>query len=204
VAKRTIDILNAFKKKLVALESTRIKLEILFSKDKLAKRDIEEVYSSLFISTTALFESAIENLFLGLLTKQIKHSHKSFKAKIVVKNIDHARAVVCPERKYIDWLPYERTVHLANIFFKDGLPFNAINNDDVKTINDCLIIRNALAHQSNHSLDKFKKNILSSRTINSRDRKPKKFLRIQFSSSPPTNYYQYYTSELLRLLKAIC
>lgn len=195
--RNTLSVFNSFKFQINSLESIRRKIENLYSKGLLVKRDVEQIYSSAFIDAIVYFEAYIEKLFIGLLSKQLFSNIHRVIPKIDVRNSVLAREVVLHTRSFYDWLPYNRTERISKVFFKDGRPFTVLTQSEKNDLDKCLIIRNALAHKSNYAITKFQSEIISSLIVNPRDRKPKSFLRKQFSIG--TNYYQEYVLKILRI-----
>lgn len=196
-------LLIGLQKRFLELEKLRVKQESLFCNNQLLFRDICEIYAALFINAITSFESFIEEMFFCLLTGKIKLSN-SVRPKVAITNRNIAREIILQGRNYIDWLPYERTEKIAMSFFKDGKPFTVLDKNEKNHIDKCLFIRNALAHHSDHSIEKYKKKVLSNLSINPRERAPKKFLRVEFSKYPKKTYYEQYISELFRISCKIC
>ena len=204
MAKSSVNLLDSFEGKLKGLEQTRKKLEDLFSNGPLVLRDIEEVYAALFLDVMVSFEGMIEELFIGLLAGKIHSRYSDVNVRVKIQSRIVARDVVLQGRKFLNWLPYDRTITIANVFFTAGRPFTFITEDEKKHIAKCLTIRHAIAHQSQHAISKFKKEILQGLSLTPRDRRPKSFLRAQFSANPPTNNYHRLVSDLLKIARKLC
>lgn len=198
-------ILDSLRNKLKNLDKTRKKQEYLFQKKHLALRDIERVYSALFLSEWAHFEAFIEELFLGLMIGKVKHSKNStICPRIEVKSPIIGRELIYAGRNYVNWLPYDNTIQRANVFFRGGRPFTLLNKDDIKTLETCIVIRNALAHQSRYSRLRFNQIVSDGLSLRPKERNPKSFLRSQFSATPSKNWYEYYTLEISRIAANLC
>lgn len=204
MSKNSEDIVETLHRKFKTLDRIRNKQESLFKKCCLNKRDIEEVYSAVFLNAVVSFEALIEQLFIGLLAGQIEHSKYNVKAKICVRNSVVARELVCLTKNYFSWLPFENTQNIAPVFFSGGRPFSFLDSEDRKKIKKCLCLRNAIAHQSEHALNRFKKEVINGVTLMPRERNPKSFLRSQFSSSPVTVRYQVLIGDLLVIARKLC
>lgn len=157
--KTSIYFVNKFIGHLNYLEKTRSKIEYLFSKDQIVRRDVEQVYSGLYIEAITSLETYIENLFLGLLVGQIIHNSNKVIPRISFKSHIVARDVVYGGRQYVDWFPYYRTEDRANAFFRNGFPFTFLDKADKGVIENIFYVRNAIAHKSNYSLKKLKKKL---------------------------------------------
>ena len=155
--KTSTQILKSFQKELSVLEQMRKKQEGLFIEGNITRRDIEEVYSAIFINALVSFENLIESLFIGLLIEKIQHRKNSqVNPKVKIKSSKTARELLFYPRRYFNWLPYGNTKKIANVYFTGGRPFTFIENDKIKHIEKCFSIRNCLAHQSDYSKRIFK------------------------------------------------
>lgn len=204
MAKSSLELLYSFERKLKGLEQTRKKQEALFSNGQLARRDIEEVYAALFLDVVVSFEDLIEELFIGLLAGKIRARRSNVSVRIRIQSDKVARDVVLQGRKFFDWLPYERTKNIASVFFTGGRPFTLLTTDEEKHMEKCLTIRHAIAHQSRHALSKFQQELLAGSSLMPRDKRPKSFLRAQFSANPPTIYYEQLVGELFKIASKLC
>jgi len=204
VAKNSVELLDSFGRKLKGLEQTRKRQEILFSNSQIVLRDIEEVYAALFLGVVVSFEDLIEELFIGMLAGKIYSKYSSVNVRVKIKSDKVAHEVVLQGRKFFDWLPYERTKKIANVFFAGGRPFTLITQDEEKHIDKCLIIRHAIVHQSRHAIDKFRQEVLAGLSLTPRDKRPKRFLHAQFSANPPMNHYQRLVGELFKIASKLC
>ena len=204
MTKSSVKLLGSFERKLKGFELTRKKQEALFSDRKLVLRDIEEVYAALFLDVVVSFEGMVEELFLGLLAGKIHSRYSNVNIRVKIKSDMVAREVVLYGRKYFNWLPYENTKKIANIFFTGGRPFTLLTKDREKHIDKCLAIRHAIAHKSRHAVNKFKDEVLAGLSLTPRDKRPKSFLRAQFSANPPTIYYEQLVGELFKIANNLC
>lgn len=187
-----------------SLNKTRVKMEKLFDGKNISKRDIEKVYEALYLRTITFFEGFIEELFFGLLTKRINSSIRNVVARVDLKSDSVARDIVFSGKQYIDWLPYQRTQDLAEIYFRGGRPFVFLDNRDKGDIKNMLKIRNVIAHQSASSLRIFQDDIISN-TIGllPREKTPAGFLRNQFRTSPDQTRLELYQLRTIEMAKKI-
>jgi len=102
---------------------TRKKMEHLYLKRDVVRRDIEQVYAGLFMDTLTTFEQLIEDLFLGLLSGRFTIQQQIVVPLMAFRNKTAIRPAVYNGRRYVDWLPYYRTEERAEIFFRAGGPF---------------------------------------------------------------------------------
>jgi len=192
---------------LAYIEKTRKKSEDLLLTGTLTNRDVNVIYSGLFLEAVVSFERFLENLFTDLLTKKVIHPSSKVKPKSFFKSSRIARDVLLGERIYLDWLPYNRyTTKRAKRFFNNGLPFIDLDSlfgsgTDKKVDNmteRISIIRNAIAHKSDHSIETFEKKVISSAVaLHSKEKNPIGYLRGLHSSHPKrTTRYEQIINEI--------
>ena len=202
MAKEAIEIFNSLARKIKFLEKSRERQEGLFREGQIGKRDVEEVYAAIFLNVMASFEGFIEDLFIGLVTGDL--NAKRVKVRLVIKDRNLAYEILFKNKQYFSWLPYDNTKNIAKIYFKEGKPFTQIEKDDETHIRKCSQIRNAIAHQSKHAAETFKREVLSGLILAPRDKQPKSFLRSQISLSPPQNKYQQLVNDLQIIARKLC
>lgn len=150
--------LNGFIGHLNNIEFTRKKMERLFRKKLIVKKDIEVVYNGLLLDALTCFENFIEDLFINLLIADSVHPSFAVKAKHKFNSTKICREIIYAGKNYIDWLPYDFTIKRAKIFLKNGKPFTNLDKADRKVLTQISYIRNAIAHKSRHSIKMFNKN----------------------------------------------
>lgn len=80
-------------------------------------------------------------------------------------------------RQYAEWLPFEKhTLARADRYFSGGRPFSRMSETGKSSLRELSVIRNVLAHSSDHSQRSFEKQILSSRAVPSYERAPVNYL----------------------------
>lgn len=202
MSKGSVALLDSFHQKLNILDRIRNKQENLVLSNQIVIRDIEEVYGSIFLNAIASFEGFLEDLFVGLLVRQTHISRCN--VRVGIQSYLVAREVIFKGRQYFNWLPYQNTKGVAKVFFTGGRPFTLLTSDEEEHLNSCLVIRNAIAHESRYAIDAFEKKVLTGLTLGPRDKRPKSLLRSQFSMVPPNNYYQQYISKILTIASRLC
>src|ERR1700675_1105239 len=170
-------------------------MERLYTQSMVAKRDVEHIYGAIFLGAYASFEGMLEDLFLKLLTGRVKFP-RSVRTKVTFRSDMVARADVFGDRKYVDWVPYERTVKRAETLFYSGLPFTKLDSNEEDLIKVVCTIRNAIAHQSGHARKKFDNEVVSNLTLAPRERTPTGFLRSLHSSAPNVTRYEQLIGDL--------
>jgi hypothetical protein len=188
------------------LDGTRRRVDQLVQTGRLSTRAAEQVYESLFLSAFTSFEVFVEDLFLLLLVGASKRNPAISSAvpRIAVKSFSVARdLVVGPGRKYVDWLPYERTMERAKLFFRGGRPFTEVPVGERELVNRAQVIRNAIAHRSRYSEERFETQVIAGTALAPRERKPAGYLRGLLSAYPSVCRYENYATGLLGLAKRL-
>jgi hypothetical protein len=177
-------------------------MERLFAASHIGKRDIELIYGAIFLAAFSSFEGMLEELFLSLLVGSVKASRRT-SVRQQFGSFQTAREIVLSGRRYIDWIPYEKTAKLAEAFFTGGRPFTFLDKTDIKFLYKMSCVRNAIAHSSRHALRVFQKEILDSLPLLPSERKPTSFLRSIYIT-PDTTRYQQYADDLAGIMQKIC
>jgi hypothetical protein len=204
VARGAADLVGAFGQHLRGLEVTRKRMEALLARGSISHRDVDKMYEALFLSAFTRFESMIEDLFLGLLTKRITHSSTQVRARAEFTSDKIARDIVLRGRKYVDWLPYDRTETLAKAFLRGGRPFTLFTAPEKVQIGKLLVIRNTITHNSPHAIRNFRNKVVSGFVVPPRERTPARFLRGAFRAAPLQTRFEYYAAEMFSLASKIC
>jgi hypothetical protein len=152
-------------------------MEILNSQGYLDIRDIEHSYAGLYMELFTEFESLLENLFFGLYTGSFTSRVNNINRKSKITPVSEIQTVIYGGKAYVNWLPYkENTLKRAKLFFDYGEPFRQLTILENNKITDYHIIRNAIAHKSPNSLDKFDQ-IIAPLALLPRERTPTGYLR---------------------------
>ena len=203
MSRDTRNYLNGFIGHLNNIEFTRKKMELLLSKKLIVKRDIEVLYSGLFLDALAYFENFIEELFIKLLMADSVHPSFAVKAKHKFNNTKICREIIYAGGKYVDWLPYKFTIKRAKIFLKNGKPFTNLVRADIKVLTQISYIRNAIAHKSRHSIKMFNNNVIEDFILMPSEKTPVGFLRSLIAVSPPLTRYQHYISQIVYMSRKL-
>lgn len=195
---------NDFNSYIKSLERTRKKIESLFNQGDLSRREIEQIYGSLFLNAVIMFESLIEDMFLGLLTDKFKRKTSKIVPRAIFKSNIIVRDVVLSGKRYINWLPYEETEKRAKIFFRNGIPFTILKAAEKEILKKVHCMRNSLAHKSRYSLLQFERQVISSLPLIKREKTPLGFLRSQFRISPSQTRYENLINEIDSIARKLC
>jgi hypothetical protein len=183
-------LVEGFTAHLRRIDCTRKKAEELHKEGRFVRRDVELVYSGLFLEAVTSFESFLERLFIGLVCESV--SHPCLKVRTKAK---FASPVVCHEvlrggRSYVEWMPYEYTEKRSEAYLIQGLPFTGLDSAALLKLKKISLIRNALAHKSRHALEKFALKVVSGANLLPQEKSPAGYLRTIFAASPQQNRYE--------------
>src|SRR5947208_2790914 len=90
------------------LDSYLKRMEQLLTSGQIPTQDVERAYSGGFLEFHAFLERSIEGLFVGLLRNRLAHSSSRVRPLITVNSDVVAYKIIKGERRYADWLPFER------------------------------------------------------------------------------------------------
>ena len=195
-------VCNSFLVRLKRFELTRVKLESLYARRRVSRRDLEHTYGALFLAAITSFEGMLEILFLKLLCKKFAHP-KKIRALVEFDSDSTARRIVFGGRNYVDWLPYEQTIGRARLFFASGRPFTYLEKQDRKAIEIWCVTRNALAHQSHFAQRRFYELVIEPRTLLPNEKRPTAFLRSLHSTAPDVTQYEQLAGEMISVAKKL-
>ncbi len=183
---------------IIAIDKTRRKTELLHNRGDLSRKEIAQIYGLLFIKSINIFENFIEELFVGMLTGGIKKSSRVCPC-LEFTSYQLARRIIKGTNKYISWLPYENTLSLADIYFRQGKPFTFLSQDEKAILQKMLWIRNALAHNSRFATNVFREKVSKGLSLSTRERSPEGFLRSLFRITPRQTRIENFMSELISI-----
>ena len=193
-------------KKFRAIENTRSRLETLTAQGLLPHRTATQMYEGMFLSAHVAFEGFLEELFVGLLLESlgVKSSRLDVVLRIVVRSYTIARDLLFTRQKqYIDWLPYDRTLELAEKYFRGGRPFSDLSDPERQHLLKCHTIRNVVAHNSRGSSSKFEKRVLGNTPLPAHERTPAGYLRGLYRVAPAQTRYENFVAQLLLIARKL-
>lgn len=143
-----------------------------------SEADRNQIFAGAYVSYVAFFEQQLEELFVGLVTGALTHPNAGVRPVVTIPNRSAAKSVIMAGRSYVDWLPYEQhTKRRAPAFLVAGAPFLGLGKAERDSLNKASILRNALAHQSDHSQRQFAAEFTQGRTLRTTELKPAGYLR---------------------------
>lgn len=193
-------LLKSLSFKLKGIESTRLKVELLFNEGVIVKRDLVVAYSGLVINAVTAFENYLEELFFLIMTgkssfrKEVRPIARSI-TKLSKKDI---RSLVVGDNRYINWLPYDLTEKRSLAYLVEGNPFKRLKGPDKESLNKIAKIRNVIAHTSEFSEESFQK-LIGDEILPPRERTPIGYLRSVYRTSPTMIRFQLLTGEIVRM-----
>lgn len=153
------------------------RLESLYQANLLSRQDLQRSYGGAYLSFFTFFERSIEDLFLGLVMGRLTCSTAT-RSLVEIRSEVVARRLVAGGRNYADWLPFEQhTMKRAPAFLSGGRPFTDVPANDRHALQRAHYIRNALAHESNHSLKQFQRHVIGQQFVPPHERRPAPYLR---------------------------
>jgi hypothetical protein len=186
------------------VEPTRSKMEKSFDNGFVVKRDVEVLYTGLYLEAVCSFELFLEDLFIGLLTGKLYHPSRDVSPRVNFRSHLVARDIILGGKKYVDWLPWSLIETRAKAYFRDGRPFTSISANDKQLVDQVCRIRNALAHKSDYSLRKLEEGVSGSIPLLVSEKTPAGFLRSKFRIAPVQTRYENYIGELVILAVHLC
>ncbi|MDJ0732057.1 MAG: hypothetical protein QNJ33_18930 [Crocosphaera sp.] len=186
-------------------ETIRTKIENLLTNNILDENEVFIFYEGLFIGLFTDFEKFIGELFCGFVEGKITiYGYKINEIrKVKIAPQSDIEEVILGGKQYLDWLPYERTIERAKIFFYDGIPFTNLDDDQKNNLRDYHKIRNAIAHKSRKSEAEFNKTIKNSRLPPS-EQTPGGYLRSKPRGQGQQTQYEIASAQLIQIALNLC
>lgn len=168
-----------------------------------ADADKNVVFSGAYVQYVAFFEAQLEQLFVGMLTGGLSHPNSAVKPVAQFSTSTVAKGIIFGGRNYVDWLPFEQhTAKRSGVFFQEGRPFSNLNAARRASLMRAGVLRNAIAHQSDHSLKQFEKHFVHGHAIPTQQQRPAGYLRGNFSLTQ--NRFQTQLIELVAVMNDLC
>ena len=183
-----------------SLESTRKKIERLARRGGLTQRAVLTMYEGLFLSAHVAAELFLEELFVGLLPKDkgVESSRNDVMPRVEITAHSIARDLITgPSRQYVDWVPFDKTISLAKLFFRGGRPFSDLAKPHQDILKKSHYIRNAIAHKSAHGMRQFNNHVVGTVPLPPGERLPAGYLRGLYRTKPAETRFTNLLSQLL-------
>jgi len=179
------------------------RMEGLYASRALTEADLLRAYSGAFLAFHAFAEQALERAFFGVLMGRLVSSDPSVQPLVQIKSEVVARRVVFSTRQYVDWIPYnDRTLRRANAFLSSGKPFSNVTKADGRHLDNMAVLRNALAHQSDHARKQFIRTFTIGKALPPSQLRPSGYLR--GTHAVGQTRVNYLLAETVRILYVLC
>ncbi|MCA8910772.1 MAG: hypothetical protein KDB82_03640 [Planctomycetes bacterium] len=153
-------------------------MEDLYRRRMISENDVERAYSGAFILFYSQFETAFENLFLGLVSGRLASQQPAVKSLVKVKSDAVLRRATLGGRSYFDWFPFgAEAKRRVRGFLSRGKPFTDVTKADRSFMEEVTTLRNAIAHSSHHARKRFKDVFVEGVHLLPRQRRPAGYLR---------------------------
>lgn len=200
MAKHRRELAQELNAKLQSLEYTRVRIERLYAESHIAQRDKKHVYEGLFLKAYVQFESFIENLFFGLIVSNSAiHTPSTIVPLVKINSHAVARKLAMGDKNYLDWLPYSNMKKHTEKLLRGGKPFSSLSSNQKQDLVTLSVIRNAIAHESDHSIEQFHAKVATSSTLKPSERRPSGFLMGIYRANPSETRYQLYASKMSQI-----
>lgn len=192
--RKSADLFKSFYWRVSCVDSTASKITALNHDSKLTKRDLAALYEGLFLQCVVSFELFIQDMFLGLVTKQIAYP-RPVRLLVIFPNMPAAKRIIVKD-KYINWLPYENLRKISEIYFNQGSnPFSNCPQNHTSEISKAHIIRNYIAHKSDFAWRKFENTVAAPTRLPAGQQNLLSYFHM--THSPEANKFQYHIGELV-------
>jgi hypothetical protein len=204
VSIRPQEFCSNFKRALQRLDGTRRRLESLHNQIRISRADVERLYSGLYVSAVTTFEGFLEELFVGIVTGKILFPARKVRSKLQFRSSPEAISIICGERNYVDWLPYQETLKRAMAYLNGGRPFSNLEQPEQQKLVAIHQIRNAIAHASDYAMGIFEKKIIANHVLLPRERTPAAFLRTPIGAPGGPTRFEAYLGDLSQCAQQLC
>lgn len=166
------------------LERYLLRIEKAKHERAILDADVKTAYAGAWIILTAAAERSVEDIFLRLLCGKIEYNKRRVSPVIECRSLQAAKRIVRGSRPYVDWFPYEtHTLPRAKSFFTSGKPFTQLGSTQIGAFEIATSIRNALAHDSDHAVRKFRRRCVIPHSIPASESSPAAYLRGSISKT---------------------
>jgi len=197
--------LEEFLRALRGLDYTRTRMERLFSEKRIVLRDLHSVYEALFIKACCSFEAFLEGQFFAILEEKANYKKgRNVVLRMMPKSSGALRDILLQGDSYLTWVPFSHTEERAKLYLQGGRPFSDLSGGDRARIKTVHLIRNAIAHRSDHARKQFDEKVIGEMALLPGERKPAGFLRSQVRASPVIIRFEVYMQELAAIAQSLC
>ena len=176
-------------------------MEALYTAGQVSLLDLNRIYGGAFVAFHSYLENSLEDLFLGLVTQRLEI--RGVRPLVSISGDRVAQRVVFGGRNYADWLPFNKqTVPRAEAFLSSGRPFTELSKADRNFLDDLALLRNALAHESGHSMKQFRRVYVGNRALPPQQTRPAGYLRGQHTLNQ--RRFEYLLGQAAHIVGTLC
>lgn len=191
---------SQFSGRIRRLERTRSRIEKAASHEFVKRADVELLYESLLLRGITHFEAFLEDLFCAILLGKAGYPQSRAKVLVPFANARNLYRIVWRNEKYLDWLPYDKTCERAKTYLLGGRPFTLLTDGERSRLKNLHLIRNAIAHRSQHARHEFVRVVIANQQLPPRERTPGSYLRSVHRFDPRATRFE----QAMVDLKEIC
>jgi hypothetical protein len=157
---------------------------------------------SSFNTAFRCYENFIRDIFMLYCQEKVPKSGQAVHSYLRPKDFLHAEAMIKSSMPFLDWSNPDIVIQRAELYLKDGAPVKIPYSAHRETLQDMKSIRNHIAHNSEESLEKFKKVIKKHYTVYPLEMpRPGKFL-LEPDRKTPSNYKLLVYLEFLKQISS--
>jgi len=122
----------------------------------ISKLHYEMIIELAFLRGFLAWETFLEESFILYLMGKKSPSGYVPKRFVIPKNRKHAEEFTSAEARYADWTAIDVVIKRADRYFTSGEPYASALKNRTSRFNDIKTLRNAIAHSSKYTREKFK------------------------------------------------
>lgn len=192
---RPSELGDSYRSAVAHLRSCCERIEALLAKEALGIRDCELIYESAFLNAVARFEGLLNNLLEEFVcgSKSIRKEHYRL---VSARSRTIYRKVLTRGRPYVEMMPFDKSLEIAERFLNAGKPFADVDLADRNILRQAMLIRNAIAHRSDAAMRRFRQDVNGVEVLPSHRQFPGTFLRRTYRASPAATWNDLYLDTL--------
>ena len=189
---RLVSQTDLFVRRVSSFQKRCARIERQFDNNRLQVTDVELVYESSFLSVCSQWESLLRETLFEVVCGE--ESTKRGNTRVATfKNRSHFRKLLLfPDRNYIGIPGLSRAQGLASLFVAKGRPFSVVAEPNRTHIQQAVLVRNAIAHQSSFAVKIFREKVPGVASLPTSKRMPGAFLWHEFRVSPTQRRFELY------------
>jgi hypothetical protein len=165
---------------------------------RFTNRYCEMITGLAFLQAFLAWEKFLEESYILYLLGKASPSGFTVRCYVSPHCRDHAINFTKAGNRYSDWTTISQVVDHADLHFKDGRPYTDALRPKVNLFNEMKIIRNAIAHNSDESREKFMSMVRGRLGHFPIGLNPGKYLSTVITGSVPSStYLSFYLNELI-------